>query len=149
MITRIKQLLMGEDAPADTIADDEAERRAVTAALLVKAALMDGHFDADERKAIEGLLCESFGLEPGAVHALIDEAEERAQASAQLFGFTNAINERFSPEERIGLIEMLWQVVYADGELHHYESNLMRRLAGLLHVTDRDSALARQRVLGE
>jgi uncharacterized tellurite resistance protein B-like protein len=55
------------------------------------------------------------------------------------------IKAKFSLEERIDLMEMLWEVVYADGELHHYEANLMRRLAGLLHVSDRDVGAARKR----
>ena len=55
------------------------------------------------------------------------------------------VKAAFSQEERIELMEMLWEVVYADGELHHYEANLMRRLAGLLQVSDRDAGSARKR----
>jgi uncharacterized tellurite resistance protein B-like protein len=59
----------------------------------------------------------------------------------------NAINQGFTHEERVELLEMLWRVIYADGLQHDYEANLMRRLAGLLYVSDRECGEARQRVL--
>ena len=71
---------------------------------------------------------------------------EQSEAS-QLLGFTRAIKDRYSLEERIELIEMIWEVVYADGELHDYEANLLRRLGGLLYVSDRERGDARKRVL--
>ena len=55
--------------------------------------------------------------------------------------------QSFSPAERIDLMEMLWEVVYADGRLDEYEANLLRRIAGLIHVGDGDSGAARKRVL--
>ena len=58
-----------------------------------------------------------------------------------------AVKDGFDQEERIRLIEMLWEVAYADGELHDYEASLMRRITGLLYISDRDSGEARQRVL--
>ena len=52
------------------------------------------------------------------------------------------------PEERVGILELLWEVVYADGQLHDYEASLLRRVAGLLYVSDRESGEARLRVMG-
>ena len=71
---------------------------------------------------------------------------EQSEAN-QLLGFTRTIKDRYSLEERIELIEMIWEVVYADGELHDYEANLLRRLGGLLYVSDRERGDARKRVL--
>ena len=62
-------------------------------------------------------------------------------------GFTRVIKDRYSPEERVELVEMAWEVVYADGELHDYEANLLRRLGGLLYVSDKERGDARKRVL--
>ena len=67
--------------------------------------------------------------------------------ASDVFRFTSALNKRFSPEERLEIVELLWEVVYADGEAHHYETNLMRRLAGLLYLEDGDVGAARKRVL--
>lgn len=145
MIRRIRTLLFGGEPVPE--ASPEEERRAVTAALLVQAALMDGEFAEAEHEVIKRLLTEEFDLEPGDVETLIGDAEEAVQQSSQLFGFTRTASGHLDHEDRIGLMEMLWQVVYADGVVHDYESNLMRRIAGLLHVTDRESAHARQRAV--
>ena len=83
----------------------------------------------------------------GEAEDLLERAHGRIADSSQLFGFTRVVNRGFSAEERIELMEMLWQVVYADGRLDDYEANLMRRLAGLVHVSDRDSGEARKRAL--
>jgi len=146
MIKRIRALLLGGDETPEANPDDE--RRAVTATLLVQAALMDGEFDPSERDVIETILRSEFGLEPGDVSVLIADAEAAVHQSSQLFGFTRAASGHLEHDERVSLMEMLWRVVYADGVVHDYESNLMRRIAGLLHVTDRESAYARQRVAG-
>ena len=74
-------------------------------------------------------------------------AERTATESVAWQGFTRAIKDALPPEERIGVLEMLWEVVYADGRLHDYEASLLRRVAGLLYVSDRDSGEARLRVL--
>jgi uncharacterized tellurite resistance protein B-like protein len=88
-----------------------------------------------------------FGLASEESGALLQAASEKVEQSVEVFGFTREIKNAFSPEERIEMMEMLWEVAYADGELHDLEANLMRRLAGLLHVSDRDSGSARKRAL--
>jgi len=67
--------------------------------------------------------------------------------SVELHGFTSALVKQLGHEERVELVEMLWEVVYADGELHPFEANLLRRVAGLLYVTDQESGAARARAL--
>jgi len=121
------------------------ELRIAAAALMVEAAQLDDAFDARERDKIRELVAARFELGPEESDSLIETAETRVAESSQLHGFTRVVKAAFSPEERIELMEMLWEVVYADGELHHYEANLMRRLAGLLQVSDRDAGTARKR----
>ena len=79
--------------------------------------------------------------------ALIAQAEEDSASSTQLFGYTSTIVEHTEPGERVQIVELLWDVAYADGVLHDLEASLVRRIAGLLYVTDKDSGAARQRVL--
>ena len=146
MIQRIRSLLLGEDKTPQEAPQDE--RQSVIAALLIQAAMMDGDFDPSERETIERLLVNEFSLEQSDVNALIDDAEHAVDQSSQLFGFTRRASAQLEHEDRIRLIEMLWQVVYADGVVHEYETSLMRRISGLLHVTDRETALARQRIAG-
>jgi uncharacterized tellurite resistance protein B-like protein len=121
------------------------ELRIAAAALMVEAAQLDDTFDARERDKIRELVAERFELDAEEGDSLIEAAEARVAESSQIHGFTRVIKARFSHEERIELVEMLWEVVYADGELHHYEANLMRRLAGLLQVSDREAGAARKR----
>ena len=117
------------------------------AALMVEAARMDDSFDAGERAKIQELLIGRFGLSPAEGEALLASAEAEVAESSQLYGFTKTIKDAFSAEERIEVVEMLWEVAYSDGELHDFEASLIRRVTGLLHVSDRDSGAARKRAL--
>jgi uncharacterized tellurite resistance protein B-like protein len=117
------------------------------AVLLVEAARMDDRFDGAERAAIERLLAAKFALSAEATRALLERAETTAQKSHQLHPFTRMAVERMEPSHRIGLIEMLWEVAYADGVLDPEEDALLRRVAGLIYVSDTDRVAARQRVL--
>ena len=121
--------------------------RLSVAVLLVEAARQDDSFDPKERAVIEQLLTRKFDLGPEECAALLAAGEARAQELVQLHGHTSAIFEAMSPQERIGVIEMLWEVAYADGVLDPEEDLLIRRIAGLIAVSDRDRVLARQRVV--
>ena len=133
-------------ASGDAPPPQDALRLALTA-LLVEAAYSDDRFDENERAVIARLVERRFDLTPADARALLAAGEEEARHSAELFHFTRVINERLSFEERIELVEMLWEVAYADGVLNEYEDSLLRRLGGLIYVDDRDRGMARRRVL--
>ena len=150
MIERIKALLLGRaGALPEPGAADADQRQMAVAALLVEAALMDDRFEDTERAKILELLKARFALDDAATESLLTAARDRVAQSAQLFGFTRAVTDRFSAEERVELMEMLWQVAYADGRLDDFEASLMRRVAGLIHVSDRESGEARKRALAK
>lgn len=115
------------------------------AVLLVYAASVDGEFDRAERDRIEWLCEHRFELAAEEAHALIEAAEREAGEAVQLLRFTRTIKDGFSYEERVHLVEMLWEVVYADRVVEAHEAQLMRRIAGLIYVDDRDSGIARSR----
>jgi uncharacterized tellurite resistance protein B-like protein len=121
--------------------------RMSVAVLLLEAARQDDSFDAGERATIIRLLTERFGLSPQECETLLTSAEAQAAALVQLHGHTSEIAAQMTPQERVGLIEMLWDVAYADGVLDPEEDLLIRRIAGLIYVDDRERVLARQRVL--
>ena len=148
MLERLRQLFSAgpEDGTPGRRHSFE-ERQLAAAALLVEAASMDSQFDAAERTKIGQLLQSRFGLPAEEADELLAEAERTAGESVQWQGFTRMVNDGFAPEDRIQIIEMLWEVVYADGQLHDYEASLLRRITGLLYVADRDSGEARKRVL--
>lgn len=146
MIASIRDLFARADKPTTGRRAAE-ELRLAAAALLVTAARMDGDFGAAERETVLGLLRRRLDLAETDAAELLDMAEAAAMRSTQLFAFTAAVNKGYAPEERIAMIEMLWEVAYADGKLHDYEANLLRRIAGLIHVPDPVSGAARKRVL--
>lgn len=133
-----------ETAPPQSGGVDPLQRAA--AVLLVIAARLDGKMDATERASIERLLKER--LEVNDAKALVDEAVEAAVELTDFFSVTRVINDRLEPPQRINVLEMLWEVVIADGAVHDYEANLVRRVAGLLYISDRDAGEARKRVVG-
>jgi uncharacterized tellurite resistance protein B-like protein len=143
MIDRFLALIAG-DAPEAGLAPDDA--RLAIAAVLVGAARADGDYDDAERARIDRILAKRFGLTPWQASALRGNAEEAERRSTGLVEFTRAIKQAVPHAERVGVIEAVWEIAYADGERSHEEAALVRKLAGLLYVEDRDAGLARQRV---
>lgn len=147
MFARLKRLLTEPSAEKDGERQHSfEEKQLAAAALMVEAARLDDEFDDDERIRIEDLLQNQFSLTAAEAGDLLSAGEQASNDSIEWQGFTRAIKDGFEPEERIALIEMLWEVAYADGELHDYEASLIRRITGLLYVSDRDSGEARKRV---
>ena len=147
MLDRVLQLLTGNAARPAVASDDNLQ--VAVAALLIEAARMDDQFDGAERRTIEHLLAEGFDLPQDAVHDLIVSAERAVRQSTQFFPFTQQINKQIAHEDRARILEMMWEVVYADGVLDPQEDMLLRRIAGLIHISDQDRGLARQRALAK
>lgn len=108
---------------------------------------MDGTFAEKERSAIQAILVRNFSMTATDAAELIEEAEKAQAQANHLVRFTRTLKEAYGPDERAAILEMLWEVAYADGVLHHYEANLLRRISGLLYVSDREAGAARKRVL--
>lgn len=144
MIDRLKSFLLGAPEEKPKGFDD---LQVAVVALLIRAATSDAQFGMEEREAIRRIAADSFGLTPEAVAALVDEAEGEESETLDLHRWAQAVKQAYSQEDRVGLIEKMWEVVYADGVLDDYEANLLRRVAGLIYVPDRESGQARQRVM--
>jgi len=146
MIGWLKTFLAAETGASSHARLHESDRIHAAAALMVETAARDGDFSAGERATIERLLQAHFDLDAASAAAMVDDVLALHENASDVFRFTSAVNKRFSPEERLEIVELLWEVVYADGEAHHYETSLMRRLAGLLYLEDGDVGAARKRV---
>ena len=148
MINRIKAFLRDGGAKESAAAGHSRdEKQLAAAALMAVAATMDGQLGEAERKVIQDVAMRRFGLSATEADDLIAEATRASAESTQLLRFTSAVKQHFDHDERIEVIEMLWEVVYADGVLHDYEANLLRRVAGLIYVTDRERGDARKRAM--
>ena len=148
MIDSIRAWISGSwpDHREGTGRREEALQLALSA-LLVEAANSDDRFDEAERGVIARLLQRRFALSRSDADELLAAGRRAASKSAELFHFTRIINQRLSFEERIELIEMLWEVAYADRVLDEFEDSLLRRIGGLIYVPDRERGEARLRVL--
>ena len=121
------------------------ERHLAAAALLVEVATVDTRFDDAERMRIVAFARDRFSLSEEEAQTLLAAAQAEVDGATQLYAFTTAIKNGFSYEERVALMESLWEVVYADGRADPFEDQLMRRIGGLICVTDRDRGHARKR----
>lgn len=144
MIESIRQLLSEVFLPEEGGGDP---LEVALAALLVEVANSDHNFDERERAVIGRLLERRFGLSPERARELLAAGAREAEREVEIFHLIRTINERLSRAERVELIEMLWEVAYADGVLDQYEDSLLRRVGGLVYVPDRERGLARRRVL--
>ncbi|MCC3861591.1 TerB family tellurite resistance protein [Pseudemcibacter aquimaris] len=126
----------------------DAEKLAA-AALMVEVATQDGEFDDKERNVIESILTGKLKLSSEDAKELLHLAEDKQSQSIQILSFTKEIKNHFDDEGRAHIMEMLWGVVFADGEEDVYESNLMRRIAGLLYISDKQSGEIRKKVKQE
>lgn len=131
LLAKLKALL-SEDISENVVS--EQPQRLASAALLIEVARADFDATADEQSTLLKHLRGAFELTPAELDTLLERAEEHVDNTASLYEFTRIINDTCSPEQRTTLIEGMWQVAYADGELHKYEEHLIRRVADLLYV---------------
>jgi len=115
--------------------------------LMLETANIDGHVDQQEVDKISKVLIDIFHEEPSAVEAELKKCLEELEEHKSFHSFTSQINQSFSNEKKIILLEILWEIILEDGELHDFESNLMRRLAGLLYISDVQCGNAKKRAL--
>lgn len=128
---------------------EDNDYRVAAAALLVHASVIDGQVSPAEQSKLRALLRTRFGLDDEAAQALIDEATDAENEAVDLYRFTSLLNREVDQAGREKIVEMMWQIVYADGEASELESNLLWRAADLLHVSSRDRVLLRQQVVAK
>jgi len=115
--------------------------------LMIEAAYTDGQIDENELNKIKSSLINIFEEDPNEVNLVLDEAIKNKNNSKSLHHYTSFINKNFTEDKKLLLIEALWEIVLSDGEIHDFESNLIRRLAGLLYINDVSSGNAKKRAL--
>ncbi|MFH2012622.1 MAG: TerB family tellurite resistance protein [Pseudomonadota bacterium] len=108
--------------------------RVATCAILLEIANIDGEFSDAEKKEIISILKTNYQLSDEHVAELIEASKEELKQSIDLWQFTNLINQNYSTEEKIHIIEMIWKIIYTDGKLDKHEDYLIHKLANLLRL---------------
>lgn len=150
MLDRIKKALeelFDLDASAEE-KDSETVYSLASAALMVEVIAADYDRHPEEQEALLRVLKRNFGLDEQAADALLARGEKAHRQSTDYFRFTSQINQHCTPEQKVALIEGLWQVAFADGELHQYEEHVIRRIADLIHVPHMEFIAAKHRAEG-
>ena len=121
------------------------DKNILVASLLVHAAKMDENYTDLEKKIIIKALVDLNNVSKDQAEELIKDAEKKEKESNQIIEFTSEI-KKYSMEYRLNIIEIIWKIVYSDGTSDNYESNLIRRICGLLYVSDKDSGIIKTKV---
>ena len=144
MINLLKKILNNQNSNEN---NDESKNLELLSGLMIEAAYTDGKVDEIELNKIKLSLINVFNEDPKEVEIVTKEALKNKNNSRSLHNYTSFINKNFDDDKKLLLIEALWEIVLSDGEIHDFESNLIRRLAGLLYISDVNSGNARKRAL--
>ena len=125
--------------------DSSDNKNVLIAALLVHAAKIDENYTDIEKKIIKKSLINLNNINENQAEELIKLAEKKEEESNQIVEFTKEI-KKYSMEFKLKIVEIIWKIVYSDGTSDNYESNLIRRICGLLYVSDKDNGIIKTKV---
>lgn len=134
------------ESPGDQEGEKSHDIRVATCALLIEMSNIDGEFSESERESIISVLKKDYDLSDENAIALIEAANEELKGSIDLWQFTNLINQHYSMEEKLWIIETVWRIAYTDGKLDKHEDYLVHKLAKLLRLTHKQLIEAKLRV---
>ena len=127
--------------------DPQHDIRIATCALFLEMARIDGKFTPQEMETVLSIMKEKYGLSGEHADALVAEADKELEDSVDLWQFARLINENYSVDEKMEVIETLWQMVYVDGKMDEYEHYLMNKLKNLLRLSHDQLIAAKKKVL--
>jgi uncharacterized tellurite resistance protein B-like protein len=125
---------------------DDSDYRLAATALLIHVISLDGEPSDNEKRKLHALLEYRFNLDPGTADVLIRDATLVEGEAVDLYHFTSVIMRSVNEEGRLRIVEMMWELVYADGHVSEFEENVVWRAADLLGISSRDRINLRQRV---
>ncbi|MFG1246990.1 tellurite resistance TerB family protein [Xanthobacter flavus] len=133
----------------EAAAFDESDYRLAAAALLVHVMSIDGAVTPEERDVLKTILAGRFALDEAETEQLVELAIAKDAEAVDLYAFTSVLNRALDEEGRLRIVEMMFEVAYADGGLSEFEDNLVWRAAELLNVGSRDRIRIRREVREE
>ncbi len=151
MLKAIRDFLDSTLSESDNTAGDTREHglQLATTALLIEMSRSDADVSEIEEKAIARIVRERFSLEDAELDKLLSKADARADEVISLYEFTRSLNDHLTMDEKVHVVEMLWQVAWADERIDKYEDYLVRKVAELLYVPHPEFIKAKLRVTGE
>ena len=150
MILEIKKFFEENLKPGSAESDDSGQRiELTTAALLFELMKTDSHIDERETRAVADALQSTFGLSGNNLQQIISLAEEESHEATSLYQFTSLVNESYSYEQRVQLLENLWRVAFADNRIDRYEEHMIRKVADLIYVNHSDFIRTKLKVRDE
>ncbi|WP_417771641.1 TerB family tellurite resistance protein [Stappia sp.] len=139
----LKTVVTGE---ADDLTFAEDDHRLAAAALLVHIIAVDGVVDDAEREMLSQVLRTTYQLTPEMTTELIEAATKRDAEAVDLYGFTSVLKRTLDIDGRLKVLEMMWELVYADGTVHEFEDNTIWRVAELMGISSRERLALRRKV---
>ena len=133
MLNRLKSMLTAQSEPQ--LPAQRYDANLAAAALMVRVIAADGVFEPRELERMRSILLAHYDLTPREADDLIADARTADAEAIDLYGFTSVLKSEMDESERLGLVEDLWEMVYADGSLHEAEDNVVWRVAELLGIT--------------
>ena len=133
MLKSLKNIFAGDQSLNIKTENTEID---ILSGLMIEAANTDGEVTQEELNKISNSLINVFKEDPKVVEVSLIKAFENKDNSRSLYYYTSKLNKSYSDEYKIKLIEVLWEVILSDNEVHDFEANLIRRLAGLLYISD-------------
>lgn len=147
MFEAFTKLLSGlGEGGKDPSAFDENDYRLAAAALLVHAAAIDGTISDAERDKLHSVIKQRFNLDDAATDELVAEATAAEQQAVDLYHFTARLNRSLDEQGRARMVEMMWEIIYADGQVSEFEDNLVWRAADLLGISAQERIALREHV---
>ena len=124
---------------------ENSDKYVLIGALLIHAAKIDNIYSEEEKKIIKKAIINLDQTNSNEIETIFKKAEKKEEESNQILEFTKEI-KKYSPDFKFKIIEILWKIVYSDGTNDIYESNLIRRVCGLLYISDKDNGIIKLKV---
>ena len=146
MIDLFKKIIGSNDTDNEKKADNR-DINLATCAILIELANADGKFNEQEKDYITNIFKTKYGLSEAEINELLKSSEAKLEKSIDLWQFTNLINQNYSLEKKLKVIETIWEVAYSDGKLEKHEDYLVHKLANLLRLSHKQLIDAKLKVL--
>ena len=143
----IKNLFNKIDKSNESHIEEKDSNIVYVIALLIEASSIDGQIHEKELLKIKEMVSNYFSVDDKATENYFQEAKDKLEDSSSFYNLTSKIHNNYNYKEKLEILEMLWNVVLIDKIEHEFETSLMRRLSGLLHVKDIDNGIIRKKVI--